>query len=273
MSFPSTQDMHLIGVLFVTSLVLHGCSFGTSQDRADCDGGACDCKNNYYGMEAGMYIGGVPIEHASLRLTIPRVEPDTVNSTGCCSALYDLYPVREEGVNVPGAASKQQFCNTCAKAPNTELADAAKSCPPSLASFRSAPRASAQLAGSDEGMNGADAYSDCGIDFDDQTIPLINGKSVTGVKTSFNIKWTDLKNSSSKPCCTALWPLIRSLYLSAGETTPTDRHHFCNACKTAYNPGVGLTAFRFCASASSEHGESEPTMRVSPIVQQPSVVA
>jgi hypothetical protein len=261
MSCPIKQE--LAAIFVAISLTLNGCDFGTSQDRKDCNGGACDCQNNYYGMEAGMYIGGVPIEHASLHVTIPRAEPDTENSTGCCSALYDLHPVRERGVNIPGPSQNQNFCKSCAKAPNAELSNAAKSCsaPAALRSFSSS-RARPVLTSNDEDINGSASYSDCQIAVDAKTISLLNGKNVTGVKTNFNIRWTDLANSSSKPCCTALSPLIHRLYFNGGDATQSEWQGLCNACKTAFNPGVGLAAFRSCGHVSS--GPAKQTVVGSP---------
>eukprot|EP00419_Tripos_fusus_P011403 CAMPEP_0172656760 /NCGR_PEP_ID=MMETSP1074-20121228/1592_1 /TAXON_ID=2916 /ORGANISM="Ceratium fusus, Strain PA161109" /LENGTH=190 /DNA_ID=CAMNT_0013471673 /DNA_START=78 /DNA_END=647 /DNA_ORIENTATION=+ len=180
----------LMLVLSVTSVILSGCSFGTSQDRHDCDGHACDCVNTYYGMEAGMYLAGVPIEHASLNLTIPRVEPDTANSTGCCLALYDMAPVHE-GTKTPSAGMRQRFSKACAKSPNLEVAEAAASCSVSALSFllQPATRKHSIFTSNQNDMDGSDAYSDCQVDIDASSILLVNGKNLTGVKSRFNIRW------------------------------------------------------------------------------------
>jgi hypothetical protein len=263
----------IVGMLITMSLLLSGCSFGTTDNNA-CDGGACACENSYYGMEAGMYFAGVPVEHASLHVTIPQAEPDTVNSTGCCQALYYLYPVREPGVNVPDALAQQQFCNSCAKAPNAEISEAAKSCPSLASAARSlSPHPATKLLSGKDNVPDSDAYADCPIEFDKVTITLINGKNVTGAKASFNIRWTDPKNSSTKSCCAAIWPIVHGLYFNAGNTTEPERQSFCKACKAAFNPGVGLAAYRWCPAAMPQHGETTHVSQIETITNSEPVLA
>eukprot|EP00929_Paragymnodinium_shiwhaense_P014551 TRINITY_DN122463_c0_g1_i1.p1 TRINITY_DN122463_c0_g1~~TRINITY_DN122463_c0_g1_i1.p1 ORF type:complete len:278 (-),score=53.74 TRINITY_DN122463_c0_g1_i1:151-984(-) len=255
----SLQQAFVTTALLVVVTTLTGCSFGTSDSRQACDGGACDCENVYYGMEAGIYLGGVPVEHASLHLTTPRVEPDTENSTGCCEAIYALHPMR---LPYPKAADpsddvEKSFCSKCGKAPNTEVAAAAKTCQfaPSYFAFRSSLQSSPsslKLAATDEGMDGSDDFADCQYEIESSTVPLVNKMSVAGVKASFNVKWTDRKSSSDKACCAALGPVLRSLFTSqSGEPSQAELKSFCDACKSAYNPAVGLAAFRWCTNTSA----------------------
>merc|ERR550532_1609491 len=75
-------------------------------------------------MEAGVYVSQVPIEHASLHMTVPRVERTTDNSSGCCWALYNMYPVRQvrdPARHAPSVSDGKEFCKTCAKSPNQDL--------------------------------------------------------------------------------------------------------------------------------------------------------
>merc|ERR1712194_954771 len=167
-------------------------------------------------------------------------------------ALYNLRPVRLPG-HEPSSTSQQSFCNQCGKAPNTEVSAAAQSCVASDMTFLAAlsPRAVQTLTSSSDPMDGPDAYSDCKVEMDGISVPLIHGKNVSGVDSYFNIRWTDLKSVNSANCCAALSPLLRSLYVGGGSSSPSEMQAFCDACKTAYNPGVGLAAFRSCATGAS----------------------
>lgn len=256
------------GALAALSLTLCGCEFGTSDDRRSCKDGACDCQNDYYGMEANVYLSGVPVEHASFHITVPRVEPYTDNSTGCCQAIFPLNPVHQPNQRpLPSDDVVQEFCDKCVGAPNPEIAKAAKTCAGSavLSLGSVSPPASGlatpDLTSSDRPLAGSQDYADCKVEIDGISVPLVHGMNVSsGIVSSFNLKWTDLKSSSDKACCAALSPVLRSLYFGSGTPDSRQLELFCDACKTAYNPGVGLAAFRSCNNSAplKQEGSREP---------------
>lgn len=258
----------MFSALVVMSGLLSGCSFGTTDSHKGCHNGACDCQNDYYGMEAGIYLSGVPVEHASLHVTVPRAEADQDNSSGCCLSLYDLRPVHDPLHNAQSADAKRQFCNSCAKAPNAQLSDAASTCAaPSFMHYRqlsSPSQLNAVTSGTDtEGMDGADNYSDCYYDSTD-TIAFAGEKLVSGVRSEFNIRWTDRKNSTEKTCCAAIQPILRKLFIE--RTSEINWQPLCDSCKGAFNPSVGLAAFRACASEAAMQRQTQQRAHPSAVV-------
>jgi hypothetical protein len=93
-------------------------------------------------------------------------------------------------------------------------------------------------------MDGADNYSDCKFASTDD-VEFLNGRIVSNVQSEFNIKWTDRKENTEKTCCAALKPLLHNLFLD--KRAVINWQPLCDSCKEAYNPAVGLAAFRACA--------------------------
>merc|ERR1712039_1055672 len=100
-------------------------------------------------------------------------------------------------------------------------------------------------------------YFDCAIEFGTSEANVLLPRNVpaSGATSRFNLKWTDKNDKSDKPCCQALRPVLQSIFLKGTAPANSDKQQFCNACSSAYNTGVALAAYRWCAKATPSHAD------------------
>jgi len=252
----------LVGIL----LSLQGCSFSATQSF--CNGTSCECLLEFNEMDAGMYIGVTPIEHAWRRIKFLNFQNiSDKHMSSCCSAIKNLYALQLRGQSSTASDAKHEFSSECGDSPCPTLALAAGrgSAGASVnARFLSAARLDANLTavghwqGSisrTESHDGKVApptdmsqnFTDCRVDYKglDAKVSL-NDVVVADAQSTFIIGWTDTHHVA-QPCCETLRPVIQAMFVDGKEVAETEKAAFCAACKNAYNTGVALAAYRWCA--------------------------
>lgn len=255
------QGLLITVAIALVSVMLHGCDYTATQTY--CEGGSCTCDLDFHDMEAGIFIGGTPIEHASRHVSVGDFQRSSdSNISACCTGLSKLYSEQIHGKT--STIAKDTFCAECKDAPNPTLAAAAATCASTstegsqarflfqrdsqddldagYASSVAQPPAGISFTYSDYSN-----YSDCNIEYSGTDAKVIvNGVHLDKVRSTFRIRWTDTSRIV-QPCCEALRPVIRALYVDEVKVPESQKQAFCAACKGAYNTGVALAAYRWCA--------------------------
>jgi len=240
------QKTIFLVTLGAVSVLLQGCTFGSESES--CDGEGCSCVLTFHSFWARIRISDVPIEHSSRTFKVPDVAKDVVNASfsPCCDAIYDQIDY-DEG-KPPSAPNKLvgNYNSSCGASPNKEIASLGAhpqnvSRMPSVVARQL--RSSRKVGVSYEPIHDGEDGQDCEVSSNGFSL---NNVTISSGGMSLKIKWVDPKFGKT-PCCDALKPLLRAVYIADMKESdvPVDvRTNFCKSCKSSPNQGIALAAYK-----------------------------
>jgi len=245
----------LVVALGAISMVLQGCTFGSTGEM--CDGEGCSCSLTFHSFWARIRISGVPIEHVGRDFYIPDVARDVPNASSapCCSAIFDQIDYDEGKTADMPNKTVQSFSNSCSASPNKQVASAAsgKSVIAVNVTARRLRKTDSQpvarqgkdlQVGSKPWIDDGQVGQDCVVS-SSGGFPL-NNVLISSGSMKLRVKWADPENGAT-PCCDALQPILENVYLKhmpESALSSETKSNFCSQCKSSPNQGIALAAYR-----------------------------
>lgn len=239
---PVVCKMILTTVCMSLLLLLCGCGAGSGGGVTNCDGETCGCTIQLYGGDHYWKLNGVPIENSQFKVYIPKVSKDANGTaTACCIAMTANYIA-----NIMGLDNKTtEFCDACKTTENEYMK---KAC-----NFTSTEPQVQEIHDTFERLSVNDIDYDNGTNCEftqngDAANVTINGVVIGNAEFTITIDWTDEQSSGETPCCSAVQPLFKEMYMEAkknwSQLNATDTKRFSDNCRNSPNKDVQLAAWR-----------------------------